>query len=114
LINRSGKNIETVVYETIRADDLQRTDGDAVVYRLTDLPDEAATPAAEAPPEPQAKVIVGLTRIEWTDGETWTGGKVLRPESPSSLGPRLENTDLQIFSREPEVVGAREIETRTR
>jgi hypothetical protein len=113
LINRSGKDIETVVYETIRADDLQRTDGDAVVYRLTDLPDEAATPAVEAPPEPQAKVIVGLTRVECTDGETWTGGKVLRPECPSSLGPRLENTDLQVINRAPEAVGAREIENRT-
>jgi hypothetical protein len=112
LINRSGEDIETVVYETIRADDLQRTDGDAVVYRLTGLPDEAATPAAEAPPEAQAKVIVGLTRIEWADGTTWTGGKVLRPETPASLGPRLEKTDLQVIDRVPEAVGARQIEDR--
>jgi len=112
LINRSGANIETVVYETIRADDLHRTAGHAVVYRLTDVPDETAAPVAAAPPEPQAKVILGLSHIRWADGRTWTGGKVLRPKTPASLGPRLENTGLSVIDRTPDTVGARKIETR--
>ena len=112
LINRSGAYIKTVVYETVRADDLDRTAGHAVVYRLTSLSNETAAPIASAPPEPQAKVILGLSHIRWARGRTWTGGKVLRPETPASLGPRLENTGLSVLDRTPEAVGARKIETR--
>ena len=107
LINRSGRDIPALTYETVVADHIHRPVSDVSVYRLTEIPSGRYVRLHKAEPTPQRRIPVFLTEVAWSDEDTWTGRKKLSVWTVTRIGTRLDHIPETRHPAEPELIGTR-------
>jgi len=110
LINRSGRKIQSLTYETIVADDIHRPLSDVSIYRLREIPAGCYVNLHDAEPTPQRRIPVFLTEVAWAADAPWTGHEKLSVWTPTRIGTRLERIPETQHSAEPERIGTRSLD----
>jgi len=105
LLNRSGRDVDTVVYDAVEADDLNRRASRATVYVLEDVPNDAWVSLGASDPRPQVKTVFSLTRVEWNEEAPWTGALELSPFSRTEGAQALAERSVRKIQHGPTRIG---------